>query len=127
MTTARVSRHVFMRMTGLSDSARTGSSTVDLTQHEISTSEAREFLGWEWQKSSTVWLDEGVSSEICHFSAPIKVSSGRIKVSHVERVTGLPSQFPIPSEATAFLIDVTDIPDLDPGTTVALLKDQVCF
>ncbi|KAJ7710894.1 hypothetical protein B0H17DRAFT_1123978 [Mycena rosella] len=108
-----------------SDDNGSGSSTVNLTQHEISNSEAQVFLGWEWQKSSTVWLDDGVSSEICHFSPPIKVSSERTKVSHVERVTGLPSQFPIPSEATAFLIDVTHILDLDPGTTVdALLKDQ---
>ncbi|KAJ6595184.1 hypothetical protein DFH09DRAFT_1073005 [Mycena vulgaris] len=101
-----------------------GSSTVDLTQHEISSSEAETFLGWEWQKSSTVWLDEGVSSEVCHFSPPTKVSE-RTKVSHVERVTGLPSQFSTPSQATAFLINVTDIHNLDPDSTVdVLLKDQ---
>ncbi|KAJ6603450.1 hypothetical protein DFH09DRAFT_1354653 [Mycena vulgaris] len=101
-----------------------GSSTVDLTQHEISSSEAETFLGWEWQKSSTVWLDEGVSSEVCHFSPPIKVSE-RTRVSHVERVTALPSQFPTPSQATAFFINVTDTPNLDPDSTVdALLKDQ---
>ncbi|KAJ7750707.1 hypothetical protein DFH07DRAFT_775038 [Mycena maculata] len=102
-----------------------GSLTVNLMQHEISSSEAQTFIGWEWQKLSTLWLDEGVSSEICHFSHPIKVGSERTKVSHVECVTGLPSQFPIPSEATAFLIDVTNIPNLDSNTTVdALHKDQ---
>ena len=126
-TAAQVSRKFSISNFDLNeDSAHTGSSTVNLTQHEISNSEAQAFLGWEWEKSSTVWLDDGVASEICHFSRPIKVASGRTRVSHVERVTGLPSQFPIPSEATAFLIDVTHIPDLDPGTTVdALLKDQV--
>ncbi|KAJ7115729.1 hypothetical protein C8R44DRAFT_927220 [Mycena epipterygia] len=98
--------------------------TVDLTQHEMSNSEAQSFLGWDWHESSTRWLDEGVSSEVCHFAQQIKVSE-RTKVSHVERVTGLPSQFPIPLEATAFLINVTNIPDLDLGSTVdALLKDQ---
>ncbi|KAJ6473478.1 hypothetical protein DFH09DRAFT_1474287 [Mycena vulgaris] len=108
-----------------SDDNGSGSSTYSLTEHEISNSEARTILGWEWQKSATVWLDEGVSSEVCHFPPPIKVSSERMKVSHVERVTGLPSQFSIPSEATAFLIDVPHIPNLDPGITVdALLKDQ---
>ncbi|KAJ6559390.1 hypothetical protein DFH09DRAFT_1364803 [Mycena vulgaris] len=95
-----------------SDDNGSGSSTYNLTEHEISNSEARTILGWEWQKSATVWLDEGVSSEVCHFSPPIKVSSERTK-------------FPISSEATAFLIDVTHIPNLDPGITVdALLKDQ---
>ncbi|KAJ6583451.1 hypothetical protein DFH09DRAFT_1308960 [Mycena vulgaris] len=103
-----------------------GSPTVDLTQYEMSNSEAQNFLGWEWQKSSTRWLDEGVSSEVCHFPQAIKVSH-RTKFSHVERVTGLPSQFPVPPEATAFLINVTHIPNLDPDTTVnvdAPLKDQ---
>jgi hypothetical protein len=91
----------------------------------MSNVETQNFLGWEWQPSSTRWLDEGVSSEVCHFPQPIKVSE-RTKVSHVERVTGLPSQFPVPREATAFLINITDIPNLDPDTTVdAQLKDQV--
>ncbi|KAJ7776033.1 hypothetical protein DFH07DRAFT_936976 [Mycena maculata] len=109
-----------------SDDNSSGSLTVNLTQHEISSSEAQTFIGWEWQKSTTLWLNEGVSSEICHFSDQIKVGSKRTKVSHVERVTGLPSQFPFPSEATAFLIDVTNIPNLDSNATVdALLKDQV--
>ncbi|KAJ7784900.1 hypothetical protein DFH07DRAFT_947973 [Mycena maculata] len=104
--------------------ASLSSPTVDLTQHEMSNSEAQNFLGWDWQESSTRWLDEGFSSEVYHFPQAIKVSD-RIKVSHVERVTGLPSQFPIPLEATAFLINVTNILDLDPDTTVdALLKDQ---
>ncbi|KAJ7804097.1 hypothetical protein B0H13DRAFT_1930957 [Mycena leptocephala] len=56
------------------------SPTVDLTQYEISNSEAQNFLGWQWQKSSTRWLDEGVSSEVCHFPEAIKVSD-RTKVS----------------------------------------------
>ncbi|KAJ7921300.1 hypothetical protein B0H13DRAFT_1866901 [Mycena leptocephala] len=68
--------------------------TVDLAQHEISDSEAQTFLGWQWQKSSTRWVDESVSSEVCHFPEAIKVSE-RTKVFYVERVTGLPSQFPI--------------------------------
>ncbi|KAJ7251891.1 hypothetical protein C8J57DRAFT_1474350 [Mycena rebaudengoi] len=101
-----------------------GSNNVDLTQYEISNADTQNFVGWEWQKSSTGWLDEGVSSEVCHFPHAINVSD-RTKVFHVERVTGLPSQFPIPREATAFLINVTHIPNLDPDTTIdALLKDQ---
>ncbi|KAJ6564162.1 hypothetical protein B0H19DRAFT_76035 [Mycena capillaripes] len=100
------------------------SPTVDMAQYEISDSEAQTFLGWQWQKSSTRWVDEGVSSEVCHFPEAIKVSE-RTKVFYVERVTGLPSQFPIPRDATAFLINITHIPNLDPETTVdALLKDQ---
>ncbi|KAF8166267.1 hypothetical protein K438DRAFT_1941754 [Mycena galopus ATCC 62051] len=62
------------------------SPTVNLTQYEMSNAEAQKFLGWEWQKSSTRWLDEGVSSEVCHFPQSIKVSE-RTKVFHVERVT----------------------------------------
>jgi hypothetical protein len=110
-------------MSDLSDDfTHTGSPAIDLIQYEMSNAKAQNFLGWEWQPSLTRWLDEGVSSEVCHFPQPIKVSE-RTKVSHVERVTGLPSQFPVP---TAFLINVTDIPNLDPDTTVdALLKDQV--
>ncbi|KAJ7126314.1 hypothetical protein C8R44DRAFT_734191 [Mycena epipterygia] len=96
----------------------------NLTQYEMSNCEARDAVGWEWEMLSRRWLDEGVSSEVCHFPQPIKVLD-RTKVSHVERVTGLPSQFPIPPEATAFLIDVTHIPNLDLETTIdALLKDQ---
>ncbi|KAF7372385.1 hypothetical protein MVEN_00098900 [Mycena venus] len=111
---------------GSDDLPVSGSSSpeIDLMQYEMSNAEAQNFLGWEWQSSSTRWLDEGVSSEVCHFPQAIKVSE-RTRVSHVERVTGLPSQFPIPREATAFLINVTNIPNLDPDTTVdALLKDQ---
>ncbi|KAJ7909723.1 hypothetical protein B0H13DRAFT_1877422 [Mycena leptocephala] len=100
------------------------SPEIDLMQYDMSNAEAQNFLGWEWQSSSTRWLDEGVSSEVCHFPQAIKVSE-RTRVSHVEPVTGLPSQFPIPREATTFLINVTNIPNLDPDTTVdALLKDQ---
>jgi hypothetical protein len=107
------------------DCTHIGSPEIDLMQYDMSNAEAQNFLGWEWQSSSTRWLDEGVSSEVCHFPQAIKVSE-RTRVSHVERVTGLPSQFPIPREATAFLINVTNIPNLDPDTTVdALLKDQV--
>ncbi|KAJ7842913.1 hypothetical protein B0H13DRAFT_1909595 [Mycena leptocephala] len=98
------------------------SPTVDMAQYEISDSEAQTFLGWQWQKLSTRWVDEGVSLEVCHFPEAIKVSE-RTKVFYV---TGLPSQFTIPRDATAFLINVTHIPNLDPETTVdALLKDQV--
>ncbi|KAJ7933308.1 hypothetical protein B0H13DRAFT_1856331 [Mycena leptocephala] len=93
----------------------------------MSSSEAQNFLGWDWQESSMRWLDEVVSSEVCHLPLEIKVSR-RTKVSHVERVTGLLSQFPIPLEAIAFLINVTNIPDCDPELTVDnLLKEQARF
>jgi hypothetical protein len=65
-----------------------------------------------------------VSSEITHFPEGFWVSS-RTKIFHLERVTGLPSQIPIPVEPTGFLINLTDIPNLGNETVDATLKDQV--
>ncbi|KAJ6470331.1 hypothetical protein C8R45DRAFT_937241 [Mycena sanguinolenta] len=93
-------------------------------KYEMSDVQAQRFLGWEWKKSSTGWLDGGVSSEVCYFPQAIKVLD-RTKIFHVKRVTGLPSRFRVPREVSGFPIDITHVPNLDPDTTVdALLKDQ---
>ncbi|KAJ7239101.1 hypothetical protein C8J57DRAFT_1565429 [Mycena rebaudengoi] len=51
----------------------------------------------------------------------------RTKIFHLERVTGLPSQFPITVEPTGFLINLTGIPNLGNETVDAILKDEVCL
>jgi hypothetical protein len=96
----------------------------DLSMYEVSESEVATAMGWEWTKSDTVWLESDVSSEITHFPEGFWVSS-RTKIFHLERVTGLPSQIPIPVEPTGFLINLTDIPNLGNETVDATLKDQV--
>ncbi|KAK7014827.1 hypothetical protein R3P38DRAFT_3321708 [Favolaschia claudopus] len=99
-------------------------ATADLSQFELSKDETEQALGWQWRPSSTVWLDDGVSSEICDFPHGLPITSST-KVFHMERVTGLPSQLPTPREPTAFLVDVTAVTGLDPTMTVdAMLKDQ---
>ncbi|KAJ7757830.1 hypothetical protein B0H14DRAFT_2634834 [Mycena olivaceomarginata] len=95
----------------------------DLSMYEVSESKVAIAMGWEWTKSDTVWLENNVSSEITHFPEGFWVSS-RTKIFHLERVTGLPSQIPIPVEPTGFLINLTDIPNLGNETVDATLKDQ---
>ncbi|KAJ7306174.1 hypothetical protein DFH08DRAFT_1054689, partial [Mycena albidolilacea] len=95
----------------------------DLSMYEVSESEVATAMGWDWTKSDTVWLENDVSSEITHFPEGFWVSS-RTKIFHLERVTGLPSQIPIPVEPTGFLINLTDIPNLGNETVDATLKDQ---
>ncbi|KAJ7745566.1 hypothetical protein DFH07DRAFT_942812 [Mycena maculata] len=94
------------------------------SMYELSEGEIATAMGWEWPKSDTVWLlEDNVSSEITHFPAGFWVSS-RTKIFHLERVTGLPSQIPITVEETAFLINITNIPNFGDETVDAILKDQ---
>ncbi|KAJ6489001.1 hypothetical protein C8R45DRAFT_1143365 [Mycena sanguinolenta] len=74
-------------------------------------------------QQDTVWLEDDVSFEITHFPAGFWVSS-RTKIFHLERVTVLPSQIRITVEATAFLINLTNIPNFGDETVDAILKDQ---
>ncbi|KAJ6449078.1 hypothetical protein C8R45DRAFT_1224512 [Mycena sanguinolenta] len=106
-----------------SDDSENCEPAVDQRMYELSEGEVATALGWEWTKSDTVWLEDDVSSEITHFPAGFRVSS-RTKIFHLERVTGLPSQIPITVEATAFLIDLTNIPNFGDETVDAILKDQ---
>ncbi|KAJ7725151.1 hypothetical protein DFH07DRAFT_783099 [Mycena maculata] len=98
--------------------------TLKISMYELSEGEVATDMGWEWAKSDTVWLEDDVSSEITHFPPGFWVSSCT-KIFHLECVTGLPSQIPITVEATAFLINLTNIPNFGDETVDAILKDQV--
>jgi hypothetical protein len=85
---------------------------------------------WEWNPSETVWLDAGVSSDVYIPEDPFPVTSN-CKVVHIERVHGVPSQFPVPRIATAYILDFRAVRDSyqDKDGTVmpldAILRDQV--
>ncbi|KAJ7784899.1 hypothetical protein DFH07DRAFT_975231 [Mycena maculata] len=86
---------------------------------------------WQWVPSSTVWLDKDVSSDVYIPTHPFSITKNQ-KVSRIERVHGIPSQFPVPRVATAYLVDFSssrdDYQDND-GKTFNLdkiLKDKDC-
>lgn len=85
---------------------------------------------WEWNPSETVWLDAGVSSDVYIPEDPFPVTSN-CKVVRIERVHGVPSQFPVPRIATAYILDfraVRDSYEDKDGTVMpldAILRDQV--
>lgn len=60
---------------------------------------------WDWQPSSMVWLDADVSSEVYIPNEPFAVTTS-CKVSRIERVHGLPSEYPIPRVSTAYIVDL---------------------
>ncbi|KAJ6559009.1 hypothetical protein B0H10DRAFT_2120108, partial [Mycena sp. CBHHK59/15] len=69
---------------------------------------------WQWVPSSTVWLDKDVSSDVYIPTHPFSITKNQ-KVSRIERVHGIPSQFPVPRD--------------DDGKTFNLdkiLKDKDC-
>ncbi|KAJ6595992.1 hypothetical protein B0H10DRAFT_2441980, partial [Mycena sp. CBHHK59/15] len=86
---------------------------------------------WEWNPSETIWLDAGVSSDVYVPEDPFPVTSN-CKVVRIERVHGVPSQFPVPRIATAYILDFRAVRDSyqDKGGTVmpldAILRDQDC-
>lgn len=85
---------------------------------------------WQWVPSSTVWLDKDVSSDVYIPTHPFSITKNQ-KVSRIERVHGIPSQFPVPRVATAYLVDFSSSRDDyqdDDGKTFNLdkiLKDKV--
>ncbi|KAJ7327666.1 hypothetical protein DFH08DRAFT_884920 [Mycena albidolilacea] len=81
-------------------------------------------LGWQWKPSDVKWLDRGVSSDVVEFPSGIPLTDKQT-IYAVHRVKGCPSQFPFYPKRTAFLIDFTDIHDLNPGKPVdSDIRDQ---
>ncbi|KAJ7732028.1 hypothetical protein B0H16DRAFT_1770721 [Mycena metata] len=81
-------------------------------------------LGWDYRPSNVKWLDPDVSSEVTEFPQGIKLTE-KNKIYAFHRVTGCPSQFPFFRQRTGFLINLTDMKNLDPKASVdQLIRDQ---
>ncbi|KAJ7076596.1 hypothetical protein B0H15DRAFT_805590 [Mycena belliarum] len=86
---------------------------------------------WQWVRSDTVWLDEDVWSEVYIPPYPFPITKNQ-KVRRIERVHGIPSQFPVPRVATAYLVNFSSSRDAytgDDGEVSKLdkiLKEKVC-
>ncbi|KAJ6607624.1 hypothetical protein B0H10DRAFT_2227630 [Mycena sp. CBHHK59/15] len=76
---------------------------TDLDDNEPSADESESEGGL--QDSDTLWLDDGLSSRVR--IGEMRVTSN-VTVQRVEYVPGLPSAFPIPEIATAFVVDLHD-------------------
>ncbi|KAJ7793554.1 hypothetical protein B0H14DRAFT_2622722 [Mycena olivaceomarginata] len=91
------------------------------TTATIKPSSARD--SWPWRDSATVWTDPGVSSRIVDFPNGFPITT-KTKVFHNELVNGIPSQFPIPEEPTAFIVCADSLAAEDKMNTIdAILKD----
>ncbi len=55
--------------------------------------------------STTVWLDSDIKSDVC--AEPTKITR-ELSVLRVEYLSALPSYWPVPREATAFVVDLHD-------------------
>ncbi|KAJ7465620.1 hypothetical protein FB451DRAFT_1487168 [Mycena latifolia] len=81
-------------------------------------------LGWEWKPSGVKWLDPEVSSEVVEFPNETPLTDKQ-KIYALHRVKGCPSQFPFFRKRTAFLVNLTDMQNLDPEMTVDnIIRDQ---
>ncbi|KAJ7869348.1 hypothetical protein B0H13DRAFT_2557776 [Mycena leptocephala] len=79
---------------------------------------------WPWRDSAIVWTDPGVSSKVVDFPDGFPITT-KTKVFHIELVNGIPSQFPIPEEATAFIVCADTLAAEDRRKTIdAILKDH---
>ncbi|KAJ7265302.1 hypothetical protein C8J57DRAFT_1230303 [Mycena rebaudengoi] len=103
-------------------------STDSMTPEEMDdASEA-----WDWQPSNTVWLNKDVSSEVYIPAEPFSVTIN-CKVVRIERVRGVPSEYPVPRVATAYIVDFRAILDryrVKDGNVMTLdmiWKDKVSF
>lgn len=70
-----------------------------------------------------------MSSEVAEFPEGMMLTAKQ-KIYAFHRVKGCPSQFPFFRQRTAFLIDLTDVPDVNPDPEVTvdqLIRDQVGF
>jgi hypothetical protein len=66
-----------------------------------------------------------VSSKVVDFPDRFPITT-KTKVFHIELVNGMPSQFPIPEEATAFIVCADTLAAEDRRKTIdAILKDYV--
>ncbi|KAJ7306256.1 hypothetical protein DFH08DRAFT_944850 [Mycena albidolilacea] len=98
-----------------------------MTQEEMD--EASE--AWEWIPSDTIWLEKNVSSDFYIPPQPFPVTKN-LKVVRLERVHGIPSQFPVPRVPTAYIINFSSVRDAykDAGGEVMnlekILKDKDC-
>ncbi|KAJ7715863.1 hypothetical protein B0H14DRAFT_2644028 [Mycena olivaceomarginata] len=77
-----------------------------MTQEEMD--EASE--AWEWIPSDTIWLEKNVSSDFYIPPQPFPVTKN-LKVVRLERVHGIPSQFPVPRVPTAYIINFSSVRD----------------
>jgi hypothetical protein len=75
-----------------------------MTQKEMD--EASE--AWKWIPSDIVWLDKDVSSDFYIPPQPFPVTKN-LKVVRLERVHGIPSQFPVLRVSTAYFIDFSSV------------------
>ncbi|KAJ7229604.1 hypothetical protein C8J57DRAFT_1534356 [Mycena rebaudengoi] len=86
---------------------------------------------WDWQPSDTVWLDKDVSSEVYIPAEPFTVTIN-CKVVRIERLRGVPSEYPVPCVATAYIVDfraVLDSHRVKDGNVMTLdmiWKDKDC-
>ncbi|KAJ7714726.1 hypothetical protein B0H16DRAFT_1701948 [Mycena metata] len=86
---------------------------------------------WQWERSDTVWLDKDVSSDVYVPTQPFSITKNN-KVSRIERVHGIPSQFPVPRLPTAYLVNFSSSWDTyqdDDGETLKfdkILKEKDC-
>ncbi|KAJ6597858.1 hypothetical protein B0H10DRAFT_1959723 [Mycena sp. CBHHK59/15] len=60
--------------------------------------------------SDTVWLDKDVSSDFYIPPQPFPVTKN-LKVVRLERVHGIPSQFPVPRVPTAYIVNFSSVRD----------------
>jgi hypothetical protein len=91
------------------------------TNASVTSSSARD--SWPWRDSAIVWTDPGVSSKVFDFPDGFPVTT-KTKMFHIELVNGIPSQFPIPEEATAFIVCADTLAAEDKRKTIdAILKD----
>ncbi|KAJ7789731.1 hypothetical protein B0H14DRAFT_3572999 [Mycena olivaceomarginata] len=83
-------------------------------------------LGWDFKPSNVRWLDPDVSSEVAEFPQGIRLT-GKNKIYAFHRVTGCPSKFPFFRKRTGYLINLTDMKDMNPDSDVTvdqLIRDQ---
>ncbi|KAJ7911198.1 hypothetical protein B0H13DRAFT_2483320 [Mycena leptocephala] len=84
---------------------------------------------WPWEPSGTVWLDDDVSSDVYVPAEPFRVTQN-CRVQRIERVSGVPSQMPVPRVPTAYIISFSSVRDTykdEDGETMNLeliLKDK---
>ncbi|THU82532.1 hypothetical protein K435DRAFT_872218 [Dendrothele bispora CBS 962.96] len=72
----------------------------------------------EWKDSNTVWLEEGIYSEVLEQRSKVNRVTW---VDQVERIHGgIPSNFPIPRVPTAYILDLDDPKYLRGGEVVDL-------
>ncbi|KAJ6545678.1 hypothetical protein B0H19DRAFT_1380185 [Mycena capillaripes] len=87
----------------------------------VTSSSARD--SWPWRESAIIWTDPGVSSKVVDFPDGFPITA-KTRVFHIELVNGIPSQFPIPEELTAFIVCADTLDAEDKRKTIdAILKD----